>query len=146
MIRVLVLCTGNACRSQMAEGFLRHYGGESVEVHSAGIEAHGVNPNAVRVMSEIGIDISGHTSDNIGKYVDERFDFVITVCDNAAERCPVFPGKAERLHWPFEDPGMARGSDAEVLDQFRRIRDSMEARIRKWLAESGLAPEGQDIE
>lgn len=134
MIRVLVLCTGNSCRSQIAEGFLRHYAGKSIEVRSAGIENHGVNPTAIRVMSEIGIDISGHTSNNLSEYMREQFDYVITVCDNAAKRCPVFSGQVTRLHWPFDDPAEASGSKEEVLVEFRRIRDMIGARAKEWLA------------
>ena len=108
--RILVLCTGNSCRSQMAEGLLRHYGGESLDVSSAGLEPKGLNPHAVRVMTEIGIDISRQVSEHIQKYAAESFDYVITVCDSAAERCPVFPGNAIRLHWPFDDPAAFQGN------------------------------------
>lgn len=134
VIRVLVLCTGNSCRSQIAEGFLRHYGGKSIEVRSAGIERHGVNPTAIRVMSEIGIDISGHTSNNLSEYIREQFDYVITVCDNAAKRCPVFPGESVLLHWPFDDPATASGSNEDIIAEFRQIRDMIGVKVKEWLA------------
>ena len=135
-MRILVLCTGNSCRSQMAEGFFRHYAGDHIIVRSAGLEPHGVNPNAVRVMAEVGIDISGHTSEHLNKYLNDGFDYVITVCDNAAANCPVFPGGGKRLHWPFDDPAGAVGSDDEVLAEFRRVRDAIGRRIQSWLGET----------
>ena len=135
-MRILVLCTGNSCRSQMAEGFFRHYGLDRVMVRSAGLEPHGVNPNAVRVMAEVGIDISGHTSEHLNTYLNDGFDYVITVCDNAAANCPVFPGGGKRLHWPFDDPAGAVGSDDEVLAEFRRVRDAIGRRIQSWLGET----------
>jgi len=119
----------------MAEGFFRHYGGDRIEVYSAGLEPKGVNPRAVQVMREVGIDISNHTSDHISKYLGQSFDFVITVCDNAAARCPVFPGAGERLHWPFADPAEANGSDEEILGSFRKVRDEIAMRVRAWLSE-----------
>jgi len=106
-LRILVLCTGNSCRSLMAEGFFRHYGRDCVDVVSAGTEPKGLNPIAVRVMSEIGIDISHQTSNNIREYLDQQFDYVITVCDHAAQNCPRFPGEGTKLHWPFDDPAEA---------------------------------------
>lgn len=133
-IRILVLCTGNSCRSQMAEGFFRHYGGQSVDVFSAGTEPKGVNPITVRVMNEIGADISAQTSNHAREYVDQTFDYVITVCDNAARNCPRFPGEGTKLHWPFDDPAEAIGSDADVLNQFRRVRDEIGAKTKDWLA------------
>lgn len=133
VIRVLVLCTGNSCRSQIAEGFLRYYGGKNIEVRSAGIDRHGVNPSAVRVMSEIGIDISAHTSNNLSEYLSDRFDYVITVCDNAAKRCPVFPSYTIRLHWPFDDPAIASGSSEDIIAEFRRIRDMIGVKVKEWL-------------
>jgi len=104
MKNILVLCTGNSCRSQIAEGYLRHYGGESANVYSAGVETHGVNPRAISIMNEVGIDISKHTSNHVDEYANIDFDFIITVCDNAKERCPYFPSKAERFHYNFPDP------------------------------------------
>lgn len=123
MKKVLVLCTGNSCRSQLAEGYLRYYAGDQAEIYSAGIETHGVNPKAIQVMAEDHIDISGHTSNNVDEYAGIDFDAVITVCDNANEACPFFPGKVERFHYNFPDPAKATGTPDEVLDEFRRVRD-----------------------
>ena len=122
MKKILVLCTGNSCRSQMAEGYLRHFAGDKAEVYSAGVETHGVNPGAVEVMAEDGIDISGHTSNNIEEYRDIEFDFVITVCDNAKERCPFFPSTARKFHHNFPDPAKATGTKDEIQQQFRDVR------------------------
>lgn len=119
---ILVLCTGNSCRSQMAEGYLRHFAGDRANVCSAGIETHGVNPRAVATMAEDGIDISAHTSDNLDQYRGMAFDYVITVCDNAKERCPFFPTTAQRFHQNFRDPAKAAGSEAEIMRQFRDVR------------------------
>ena len=127
MKRILVLCTGNSCRSQMAEGYLRFFAGNKAEVYSAGIETHGVNPKAVQVMKEDGIDISNHTSNNVNEYNNTDFDFVITVCDNANERCPVFPANAKKIHENFPDPARATGSDKEILQQFRHVRDMIKS-------------------
>ncbi len=134
-LRILVLCTGNSCRSQMAEGFFRHYGNDKLEVFSAGIEPKGLNPKAVQVMEEIGIDISGQSSKHVSRYVGQSFDYVITVCDNAAKNCPVFPGHGKKLHWPFDDPAEATGSEEEILRVFRRVRDEIGRTIRTWLIE-----------
>jgi len=123
MKNILVLCTGNSCRSQIAEGYLRHFAGNKANIYSAGIETHGVNPKAIQVMSEDGIDISHHTSNNVDEYVAIPFDYVITVCDNAKENCPYFPTKAERFHQNFPDPAKAQGSPDEVLNEFRKVRD-----------------------
>lgn len=133
-MNLLVLCTGNACRSQMAEGFLRSLGGDRLTVISAGIAPTGLDPRATEVMAELGIDISGHTSDHVDRFLPDHFDYVITVCDNAQENCPVFPGEAKRLHWPFDDPAATTGSDDNVLAGFRRIRDEIKARVGRWLA------------
>ena len=122
MKNILVLCTGNSCRSQIAEGFLRHYAGEKANVYSAGVETHGVNPRAISIMNEVGIDISNHTSNHIDEYGNINFDFIITVCDNAKERCPYFPSKAERLHYNFPDPAKASGTEEEIVNEFRRVR------------------------
>lgn len=123
MKKILVLCTGNSCRSQIAEGYLRHFAGERAEVYSAGVETHGVNPRAVSIMAEDGLDISAHTSNLVDEYADVDFDFVITVCDNARERCPYFPTRAEKLHHNFPDPAKAVGTEEEVMAEFRRVRD-----------------------
>ncbi|WP_395043745.1 arsenate reductase ArsC [Flavobacterium sp.] len=123
MINILVLCTGNSCRSQIAHGFLEHFtDGRKVKVYSAGVETHGLNPKAILIMNEIGIDISQNTSNNIDEYLDVSFDYIITVCDNAKERCPFFPTKAIKLHYNFPDPAKANGSDEEVIDEFRKVR------------------------
>ncbi len=126
MKNILVLCTGNSCRSQIAEGFLRHYAGEKVNVYSAGVETHGVNPRAISTMNEVGIDISNHTSNNVNEYTHIPFDFVITVCDNAKERCPYFPSKAEKFHYNFPDPAKAVGTEEEITNEFRRVRNLIE--------------------
>ena len=123
MKRILVLCTGNSCRSQLAEGYLRHFAGNRAEVYSAGIETHGVNPKAVQVMGEDHIDISGHTSNHLDEYEAIDFDAVITVCDNANEACPFFPGSSKRFHQNFPDPAKATGTPTEVMDEFRNVRD-----------------------
>jgi arsenate reductase len=122
MKNILVLCTGNSCRSQIAEGFLRHYAGEKANVYSAGVETHGVNPRAISIMSEVGIDISNHTSNHVDEYTNINFDFVITVCDNAKERCPYFPTKAEKFHYNFPDPAKAVGTEEEIMNEFRAVR------------------------
>ena len=123
MKRILVLCTGNSCRSQMAEGYLREFAGDKAEVYSAGIETHGVNPRAIQIMKEDGIDISRHTSNNINEYKDFEFDFVITVCDHAKEQCPFFPSNAKKFHYNFPDPAKASGSEEEIMNHFREVRE-----------------------
>ncbi|HEU0136255.1 MAG TPA: arsenate reductase ArsC [Flavobacterium sp.] len=123
MKKILVLCTGNSCRSQIAEGYLRFFANDKAEVHSAGVETHGVNLKAISIMKEDGIDISAHTSNNIDEYFDIPFDYVITVCDNAKERCPFFPTKAQKFHYNFPDPAKSTGTDAEITEEFRRVRD-----------------------
>ena len=122
MKNILVLCTGNSCRSQIAEGYLRHYAGENANVYSAGVETHGVNPRAISIMNEVGIDISNHTSNHVDEYANIDFDFIITVCDNAKERCPYFPSKAERFHYNFPDPAKSTGTEEEIVNEFRRVR------------------------
>ncbi len=130
--RVLILCTGNSARSQMAEGILRHDGVGRFEVESAGVAPSLVRPEAIQAMQEIGIDISGQRSKSVDEFTGQEFDYVITVCDNAAENCPVFPGKAERIHQSFEDPpAPGVGSDESRFDIFRRVRDE----LRKWMSE-----------
>jgi len=132
--RVLIVCTGNSARSQMAEGLLRRLGGEGFEVASAGIRPTPVRPEAVAVMKELGIDISGHRSKSVQEFAGQPFDYVITVCDSAREACPVFPGAAKTLHWSFEDPAAAAGSEEERLAVFRRVRDQIAERLRQFLA------------
>jgi len=131
--RVLILCTGNSARSQMAEGLLRHIAGDSFDVESAGVEPGHVRPQGIEAMREIGIDISGHRSKSVDEFTGQEFDYVITVCDNANERCPVFPGKTQRLHWSFDDPAAAQGDEAARLAVFRRIRDEIENRLREFV-------------
>jgi arsenate reductase (thioredoxin) len=128
--RVLFLCTHNSARSQMAEALLRHLGGDRFEAHSAGTEATHVRPLAVRAMDEIGVDISGQESKTLERYLEEPFDYVITVCDDANEACPFFPGAANRLHWSFEDPSRVEGSEEERLAVFRSVRDRIRERIK----------------
>jgi arsenate reductase len=123
MKKILVLCTGNSCRSQIAHGYLKKLAGAKAELYSAGVETHGVNPRAITIMAEDGIDISHHTSNNILEYASIEFDFVITVCDNAKERCPYFPSKAKQLHYNFPDPAKAQGTDEEIWNEFRKVRD-----------------------
>jgi arsenate reductase len=133
--RVLILCTGNSARSQMAEGLLRAMAGERFEVHSAGTHPSQVNPLAIAAMRERGIDISSHRSKSLDEFTGERFDYVITVCDRARESCPVWPG-ALGLHWSFDDPAAAAGSEDERLSVFRRVRDEIHKRLSEFIAES----------
>ncbi len=119
----------------MAEGFLRALAGDRFEVASAGTEATRVHPLAVKAMAEVGVDLSRHTSKAVDQLLDQRWDYVITVCDAAGEACPVFPGKVSRLHWSFQDPAQAGGTDDERLAVFRRVRDEIRARIAQWLTE-----------
>ncbi|MBB6108482.1 arsenate reductase ArsC [Mucilaginibacter lappiensis] len=123
MKNVLVLCTGNSCRSQIAEGYLRYFAGNKATIYSAGIETHGVNPRAIEIMKRDGVDISHHTSNNVNEYLNIDFDYVITVCDNAKESCPYFPTKAVKLHYNFPDPAKATGTEEEIMEQFRQVRE-----------------------
>jgi arsenate reductase len=134
--KILVLCTGNSCRSQIAEGYLSHFAGDRAEVYSAGVETHGVNPRAIATMAEDGIDISRHTSNHIDEYRDIPFDFVITVCDNARERCPYFPSKARMFHYNFPDPAKASGREAEIAQAFRDVRDQIKAYAQQFVADN----------
>lgn len=136
MKKVLVLCTGNSCRSQIAEAYLRHFAGEKAEVYSAGVETHGVNPRAISTMKEDGIDISQHTSNNIDEYFNIDFDFVITVCDNAKERCPFFPTKAKKFHQNFPDPAKATGTEEVILEQFREVRQMIKSYSQQFVSEN----------
>jgi len=133
--RALILCTGNSARSQMAEGLLRHDAGDRFEVFSAGVEPSQVRPPAIEAMREVGIDISGQRSKSVDEFLGEEFDYVITVCDNANERCPVFPGKTRRIHWSFEDPAAATGDEKAQFDVFRRVRDQIRQRLSEWTSE-----------
>lgn len=131
--RVLILCTGNSARSQMAEGLLRALAGDHIDVYSAGTRPSVVHPLAIEAMQEHGIDISGHRSKHLDEFRAQPFDYVITVCDSAAETCPIFPGKAERIHWSFPDPAAAQGSEAERLAAFRQVRDDIKGHLRAWV-------------
>jgi arsenate reductase (thioredoxin) len=132
--RVLFLCTGNSARSQMAEAFLRKYDGEHFEVYSAGLEPSVINPLTVQVMEEIGIDMSGHYAKPLTTYLGKmHFGYLITVCSRADEKCPVFPGMGQRLHWPFDDPAAAEGNTEQRLAVFRRVRDEIEQKVQAWV-------------
>lgn len=133
-IRVLFLCTGNSARSQMAEGLLRSLGGADFEVHSAGIDPKGLNPLAVEVMRETGIDISRQESKSLERYLGQPFDYIITVCDRARDNCPTFPGDNQRIHWGYDDPAAAAGSHEQQLAVFRRVRNEISERLRLWVA------------
>ena len=139
--KVLFLCTGNSARSQMAEGLLRKHAGGHYEAYSAGLEPKGMNPYTVRVMEEIGVDVRGQRSKSVREYLGKlHFGYLITVCAHAEENCPTtFPGVSRRLHWAFDDPAAATGSDEEIMQKFRDIRDQIDRRIRDWLAEQGVA-------
>lgn len=138
-IRIMFLCTGNSCRSQMAEGLTKALGGDKVEVYSAGLEAHGVNPRAVAVMKEIGIDISKNTSDVIDQKLLQTMDYAVTLCSDAEERCPITPPSVKRLHWSFDDPAKATGSEEEIMAKFREIRDGIAEKVRDFLDSLHLA-------
>jgi arsenate reductase (thioredoxin) len=134
--KILVLCSGNTARSQMAEALLKKYAGDRFEVHSAGLEPSLVNPFAVRVMEEVGCDMSGHRSKGLDEFLGKvQFGYLITVCSAADEKCPFFPDVCVRLHWPFEDPAAFQGAEEEKLAKFREIRDRIEAKVRSWLVE-----------
>ncbi len=137
--KVLFLCTGNSARSQMAEAILRKYAGDRFDVKSAGLEPKGIHPLTLQVMNEKGYDLSGHSSKALAEYAGKiQFDHLITVCGNAEERCPYFPGMGVRLHWPFEDPAAVQGSELEKVNAFRETRDAIEEKIQAWLASSDL--------
>jgi arsenate reductase (thioredoxin) len=133
--RVLILCTGNSARSQMAEGLLRHMAGDRFEVSSAGVAPTKVRAEAIQALSEIGIDISHHRSKSVDDFQEQQFDYVITVCDNAKEHCPVFPGTAKRIHWSFADPAAVQGDSEAVLSVFRRVRDQIERQLDEFVSE-----------
>jgi arsenate reductase (thioredoxin) len=133
--RVLILCTGNSARSQMAEGLLRASAGGRFEVHSAGTRPSSVRPEAVEAMREVGVDISSHRSKSVDEFAGQLFDHVLTVCDNARENCPVFPGRAARAHWSFDDPAAVEGDWETRLAAFRRVRDEIRARLSEWAGE-----------
>lgn len=133
-MKVIILCTGNSCRSQMAEGLFRYHLPDSSEVYSAGIEAHGVNPNAIIAMAEIGIDISNHTSNKIEDLPNQSYDYVITVCDNAAENCPILPGNHKTIHHSFPDPAKATGTESEIKQEFASVRDMIEEFVKDFVS------------
>jgi arsenate reductase len=124
---ILVLCTGNSCRSQIAEGYLRYFHGAVANIYSAGVETHGVNPRAIETMQADGIDISVHTSNHVDEYLDINFDLILTVCDHASERCPIFPSTAKRLHHNFPDPAKATGSEQETQEAFAAVREEIKS-------------------
>ncbi len=133
MKQILVLCTGNSCRSQMAEGYLKCFAKDKAEIYSAGIETHGVNTKAIEVMKEDDIDISHNTSHNVDEYRNINFDYVITVCDNAKEACPIFPSTAKMFHKNFTDPAKAKGSDVEIMNEFRKVRDEIKKYCKEFV-------------
>jgi arsenate reductase len=136
--KMLILCTGNSARSQMAEAFMRRYAGDRFDVYSAGLEPKGLNPLTVRVMDEIGYDLSGARSKDVAEFLGYyNFGTIITVCANAEARCPIFPGVSTRLYWPFDDPAAVEGTEEEKLEVFRRVRDELDARVREWVVEGG---------
>jgi len=124
---ILVLCTGNSCRSQIAEGYLRYFHEDNANVYSAGVETHGVNPRAIATMTEVDIDISAHTSNHVDEYLHIPFDLILTVCDHASERCPIFPSKAKHIHYNFTDPAKATGTEEEIMAEFRSVREEIKA-------------------
>lgn len=130
--QVLILCTGNSARSQMAEGLLRRMAGDRFKVESAGVAPTRVRPEAIEAMREIGVDISQQRSKSVDEFAGREFDYVITVCDNANEQCPVFPGRTERIHWSFDDPAAVEGDDETRLSAFRRVRDEIQQRLRSF--------------
>lgn len=134
--KILVLCTGNSCRSQIADGYLKYFAGDRAEVYSAGVETHGVNPKAIATMLEDGIDISSHTSNNVSEYLHIDFDYVITVCDNAKERCPYLPTQAKKFHYNFPDPAKATGTEEEIKEQFRVVREMIKLYSQKFIEEN----------
>lgn len=129
---VLILCTGNSARSQMAEGLLRHDAGDRFKVASAGVDPSQVRPLAIRAMNELGIDISDHRSKSIDEFEGQHFDYVITVCDNANQQCPVFPGNTKRIHWSIEDPAAVAGSEEDQMNVYRRVRDRLRDKLREF--------------
>lgn len=128
---ILVLCTGNSCRSQIAHGFLENFLSKDIKVYSAGVETHGVNPNAIASMQRVGIDISNYTSNHVDEYQNIDFDLILTVCDSAKEKCPYFPSKAKRIHHNFTDPAKANGTDEEIAEQFDTVRDEISVYCKK---------------
>ncbi len=136
MKKILVLCTGNSCRSQIAEGYLKHFAANKAQIYSAGVETHGVNPRAIAIMLEDGIDISNHTSNHVDEYSHIDFDFIITVCDNAKERCPYFPSTAKKFHFNFPDPAKAQGTEEQIMEEFRKVRNLIKEYCYKFVTEN----------
>ncbi len=134
-VKILVLCTGNSCRSQMAEAYLRQFAGDKAQVYSAGVEAHGINSRTIATMQEDGIDISAHSSKLISELDTSDFDYVISVCDKARERCPLMPAKVKMLHHSFPDPATASGSDAMIANEFRRVREQIKSYCQDFVKE-----------
>lgn len=133
MKNILVLCTGNSCRSQIAEAYLRFFAGDSAEIFSAGVETHGVNPRAIATLAEDGLDITHHTSNHVDEYLHIPFDYIITVCDNAQERCPIFPSSAQRFHFNFPDPAKAQGKEEEIMQQFASVREQIKQYCKEFV-------------
>jgi arsenate reductase len=138
---VYFICTGNSCRSQMAEGWARHFGGDKVTVLSGGIETHGLNPRAMQVMEEAGVDMSNHTSDLINNDVLNHSDYAITLCGDAYDKCPVTPPHVKRMHWGYEDPARATGTEEEIMNKFREVRDAIRDRVREFIVELTKTPQ-----
>ena len=136
--RVLILCTGNSARSQMAEGLLREIAGDRFDVASAGVAPSAVRKEAIEAMREVGIDISAHRSKSVDEFTDQQFDYIITVCDNARESCPVFPGNAKRIHWSFDDPAAVQGDEQTRLAAFQRVRDEIRKRLDEFASEASV--------
>ena len=135
MKNILVLCTGNSCRSQIAHGYLEDFTKGKAKIYSAGIETHGVNPRAIATMKEDGVDISHHTSNHVDEYKDIKFDLIITVCDNAKENCPYIPGNAKRFHHNFTDPAKVKGTEEQIMAEFRKVRDEIKEYCKKFVVE-----------
>jgi arsenate reductase len=136
MKNILVLCTGNSCRSQIAEGWLRYFASDKAQIYSAGIETHGVNPKAIKYMNESGIDISKHTSNHVNEYLSLEFDFIITVCDHAKENCPYIPSKAKRFHHNFSDPSKVKGTEEEIASAFRNTINEIKEYSKNFIEEN----------
>ncbi|MFN5890228.1 MAG: arsenate reductase ArsC [Bacteroidota bacterium] len=133
MKNILVLCTGNSCRSQIAEAYLRFFAGDSAEIFSAGVETHGVNPRAIATLAADELDIAHHTSNHVDEYLHIPFDYIITVCDHAQERCPIFPSSAQRFHFNFPDPAKAQGTEEEIMQQFAAVREQIKQYCKEFV-------------
>lgn len=131
-VKIMFLCTGNSCRSQIADGLAKKLGGEKFEIYSTGLEAHGLNPRAVQVMNEIEIDISNNTSDVIDMQLLNTMDYAITLCGDAEDRCPITPPSVTKMHWPFPDPAKATGTEEQIMEQFREVREAIAKRLEEF--------------